>query len=367
MERGRVIRISRPAIDEKDIEAVVEAMRTGWLAHGPLVEMFEKSFSSYLGVRHVVAVSNGTAALELSMRALGIGPGDLVIVPSFTFAATANAVLMTGARPVFCDIDLETYTIDPKCVEEKMIRRTRAMIPVHLYGHPADMEPIVKMARDAGARIVEDAAQAHGALYKGARCGSIGDAGIFSFYATKNMTMGEGGAVSTNSDEVAGRLRLLRDHGQASKYLHTVLGGNYRITSLQAALGLSQLAKLDAMNEARRRNAERLTRGLRKLGWLRTPVEKPWARHVYHQYVVYVEPDAPVTRDQLATILRSRGVETAIHYPLPLHMQPLYRELGYGDCCPNSYEASQRVLSLPVHPLLSDDDLDYIVEAISKI
>ncbi|MEM1611464.1 MAG: DegT/DnrJ/EryC1/StrS family aminotransferase [Sulfolobales archaeon] len=361
------IRASMPVIDEEDISMVINVLKSGWLAYGPVVEEFEKLFAEYIGVRRALAVSSGTAALELSLRALGVGVGDEVIVPSFTFIATANVALSVGARPILCDIDLETYNIDPRCVEEKINRRTRAIIPVHLYGHPADMDPILRVAKDHGVYVVEDAAQAHGALYKGRRCGSIGDLGAFSFYATKNMTTGEGGMVTTNSDELARRIELMRNHGQESKYLHIELGWNYRMTSIQAALGISQLRKLEMLNEARRRNAERLTRGIERLGWLRPPREMPWARHVYHQYVVYLEDDAPISRDMLVEHLRRHGIEAMIHYPLPIHMQPLYRRLGYGECCPNSAKASQRVLSLPVHPGLGERDIDYIVEVLSKI
>ncbi len=363
----RSIRISVPHIDENDVEMVVKALRSGWLVHGPLVEEFETRFAKYIGVKRALAVTNGTVALELSLRAIGVKPGDEVIVPSFTFIATANTVLMLGAKPVLCDIDLEIFSLDPSCVEDSISRRTRAVIPVHLYGHPADMDPIVRIARDHGVFVIEDAAQAHGALYKGMKCGSLGDLGAFSFYATKNMTTGEGGMVTTNSDDLARRVELLRNHGQEAKYIHIELGGNYRMTSIQAALGISQLEKLDRLNEIRRRNAEKMTQGIKKLGWLRPPIEKPWARHVYHQYVVMLEDDAPVSRDELASYLREHGVETAVHYPLPIHMQPLYRKLGYKDCCPNSYKASQRILSLPIHPALGEDDINYIIDLLSKI
>ncbi len=366
MGRG-AIKISVPHIDDSDIEMVTKVLRSGWLAHGPVVEDFEARFARYIGVRRALAVTNGTIALELSLRAIGVGPGDEVIVPSFTFIATANAALMLGARPVLCDIDLEIFAIDPSCVEASISRRTRAIIPVHLYGHPADMDPILRVAKDHGVFVVEDAAQAHGALYKGSKCGSLGDLGVFSFYATKNMTTGEGGMITTNNEDLARRIELLRNHGQEAKYFHTELGGNYRMTSIQAALGISQLEKLERLNEIRRGKAGKITSGIKKLGWLRPPIEKPWARHVYHQYVVMLEEDASISRDELASYLREHGVETAIHYPLPIHMQPLYRKLGYRECCPNSQKASQRILSLPIHPGLSDEDIDYIIDLLSRI
>lgn len=313
-------------------------------------------------------MSNGTIALQTALRSLGIGFGDEVIVPAFTFIATATSALMLGARPVLCDIDPETFTIDPRCVEERVSRNTRAVIPVHLFGHPADMDPILKIARDHRLYVIEDAAQAHGARYRDRPVGCIGDVGVFSLYATKNITSGEGGVVVTDNTSIASMARLLRDHGQVSKYVHVVLGSNYRMTSIQGAIALRQLEKLDLFNEVRRRNARRLTERLRRTGWIRTPVEREWAYHVYHQYVILVEEDAPITRDGLREYLARHGVETAVHYPIPLDRQPLFERIGISEkCCPVSQEVSQRILSLPVHPGLSEEDIDYIAELIEKI
>ncbi len=364
---GRKIPIARPLIDDYDVEAVVRVLRSGMLAHGPEVERFEEEFADYVGVEYAVAVANGTMALDLVLRAYRIGPGDEVVTTPFSFVATANAVLYQGARPVFADIDPETYNIDPDTVLDKITSRTRAIVAVHLYGHPADMRALREIAEDHDLILVEDAAQAHGAECHGAKAGAMGDAAAFSFYATKNMTTGEGGMVTTNDRRVAERVRVLRDQGQRGKYRHVTLGFNYRMTSIAAALGRAQLRKLDSLNEARRRNAERLTRGLRGLPGIATPVEREGCRHVYHQYVVRVTGEAGVSRDELASRLASQGVGVAVHYPTIIPDQPLYRKLGIG--CPDCREARRaagEVLSLPVHPALEPGDLDYIVAAVSR-
>ncbi len=363
----RRVPIARPIFGEEELEALRRVLESGVVAHGPEVEEFEREFAEYVGVEHAVAVANGTAALDLVLKAYRLGPGDEVITTPFTFIATANAVLFQGARPVFADVDPRTYNLDPERVAELVTPRTRAIIAVHLFGQPADMRALREIAEDHRLILIEDAAQAHGAEFMGRRVGGLGDAAIFSFYATKNMTTGEGGMVTTNDRAVAERVRLLRDHGQAGKYLHVELGYNLRMTSLQAAIGRVQLRKLDSFNEARRRNARRLTEALSGVKGITPPYEDPRAKHVYHQYVVRVEDEFPLSRDDLRSFLQSRGVETAVHYPMPIFAQPLYRRLGYPqDSCPNAVEASRRVLSLPVHPALSGEDLDYIVECIRE-
>ena len=369
MHSKRVIRIAQPVIGDEEVRNVIEVLKSGMLAHGPLVEEFEKRFAEYIGVKHALTIANGTLALTAALKAAGVGPGDEVIVPCFTFIATATAVLAVGARPVFADIELETYTIDPRDVENKLTSRTRAIIAVHLYGHMADVKRLSRIAREEGLVLIEDAAQAHGASLEGVKAGAWGDAAAFSFYATKNMTMGEGGAVTTNRDDIAWRVRMLRNHGQESKYLHVTFGLNLRITSIQAAIGLAQLRKLDELNRRRRENARLLTEGLKNTGLI-LPREKPGYYHVYHQYVVRVEPEkVGVTRDDLSSRLRSKGVETAVHYPLALPDQPLFRAMGYPPAdtiCPNAAKAAREVLSLPVHPLLSREDIEYIIEAVKE-
>ncbi|MEB3757000.1 MAG: DegT/DnrJ/EryC1/StrS family aminotransferase [Desulfurococcales archaeon] len=363
------IPISKPLLGKEEEEAVRKVMASGILAHGPEVEKFEEEFASYLGVKHVVAVANGTVALDVALKAIGIKNGDEVITTPFTFIATANSILYQGARPVFADINPETYTIDPDKVLELVNSKTRAIIVVHLYGHPVDMDPIREIAEDYNLLVVEDAAQAHGSMYKGKKVGSLGDVGAFSFYPTKNMTTGEGGAVVTDNDEIARKARLVRNHGQERKYYHTVLGYNYRMTSIGAAIGRVQLKKLDKMNEIRRRNATLLSQFTKYIQGIEPPVEKEWAHHVYHQYVIRVKGDCRYDRDSLKKLLEKRGIGTGIHYPLTIPEQPLYKKLGIGceKTCENALKASREILSLPVHPLVSKEDIDYIGKVLGEL
>ncbi|MEM3961330.1 MAG: DegT/DnrJ/EryC1/StrS family aminotransferase [Sulfolobales archaeon] len=364
----RRIKIAEPMIGEEELRSIEEVIRSKHLVHGRIVEEFERRFAEKHACSEGIAVANGTVALETALRSIGVGFGDEVIVPAFTFIATANAAMMLGARPVLCDIDPDILTLDPRCVENNVRRNTRVIIPVHLFGHPADMEPILKIARDSNVYVLEDAAQAHGALYRGRPVGCLGDIGIFSLYATKNITSGEGGIITTNDSRRARFMRLFRDQGQSGKYNHEILGTNYRITSIQGAIALKQLEKLDLFNNIRRRNARMLTERLKKIDWIKTPVEREWAYHVYHQYVIVLKEDPPISRDALREYLLRNGIETAIHYPAPINEQPLYRKLGYSsECCPVSREISRRILSLPIHPALTEDDIDYIASVFEKI
>jgi|YelNatPaOPRAMG01_1025707.scaffolds.fasta_scaffold14288_3 perosamine synthetase len=351
-----MIRVSSPYITEDDIETVASVLRSGMLAFGKVGEEFEKALAGYLGVKHVVAVSNGTAALYLSLRALGVGPGDEVVVPDFTFFATASTAILSGATPVLVDIDLETYTIDVEEVERSLTDRTKVIVPVHLYGHPADMDVLLSLSKERNLLILEDCAQALGSEYRGVKVGSIGHAGALSFYPTKNITTCEGGAVSSNSDSVADYVRLARNHGQRGRYYHVMLGWNMRMTDVQAALGISQLRRLNEMIEKRRRLAKLYLEELRGVTYLRLPSEKPWAKHTFNLFTVWVEGEG--VRDKLASYLRENGVETAVHYPIPLHRQPaLVNAKKSPGCCPKSEEASRHVLSLPLHPGLRDEDI----------
>ncbi len=359
-----MIKVNSPYIGDEEIQEVGEVLKSGIIAHGPLVEEFEKEFARYLNVPYVVTVSNGTVALYAALKALGIGPGDEVIVPDFTFFATASSVVLAGGRPVFADIELDTYTISPDDVFRKVSPKTKAIIVVHLYGHPVDIDPILKLAYEKGLHVIEDCAQSHGARYKGKVTGSIGSAGTFSFYATKNLTMGEGGAVSTSSEFVRDFIRRLRNHGQTRRYWHEDIGWNFRITSIQAAIGLVQLRKLDEMNNRRREIAKIYSDELSTLQSIRLPVEKPWAKHVYHQYTIWVNEEG--IRDRLANYLRSKEIQTGIHYPNPLHKQPALMKYSAGDCCPNAEIASKHVISLPMHPGLSDEDALYVAETVKK-
>lgn len=361
-----MIRIAQPLLGEEEEQAVLAALRSGRLAQGPLVRRFEEAFARYTGVRQAVAVSSGTAALHVALLAHGVGPGDEVVTSPFTFVATANAVLATGARPVFADVSEEDFNLDPARAGESINERTRALLPVHLYGQAADMEALSTLARRHGLALVEDACQAVGASFGGRKVGSFGT-GCFSFYATKNMTTGEGGMITTDDPKLAARARLLRDHGQRRRYVSEALGYNLRMTEVAAALGLTQLQKLDALNERRRANARYLTE---RLSGVTTPRELPGRYHVYHQYTIRVSLPAGQAgrgRDALLRYLRDRDIEATVFYPLPVHKQPLYRGLGYHrQRLPVAERLSREVLSLPVHPGLSREDLESVVSAVRE-
>lgn len=360
----RTIPIAKPVLGREEEEAIRKVLQSGMLVQAKTVKSFEKAFADYIGVEHGVAVTNGTLALDTIMKALKIGPGDEVIIPAFSFVATGNCVLFQRAKPVFADIDQRSFNIDPSDVNEKITAKTKAIIAVHLYGQPAKMEELKDIAQDHDLFLVEDAAQAHGAEYKGRKAGGLGEVGCFSFYATKNMTTGEGGIIMTNNDELARKARLLRNHGQTEKYHHTILGYNYRMTELSAAIGLVQLKKLDRINEKRIRNAKMLNKGIKKIHGLTPPYVEEHVKHVFYQYVVRVEEDYPLERNKLANHLEKMGIGTAVHYPMPIYRQPLYHELGYDKTiCPITEESCKRVLSLPVHPSVSDEDIQYITDA----
>ena len=364
----RIIPIARPVLGREEMEAVRRVFESGVLVQGQRIRLFEKEFADYIGVEHAVALANGTLALDTALKALRIGPGDEVVTSAFSFVASSNCVLFQGARPVFADIDPRSFNIDPSDVVEKITAKTRAIIPVHLFGQPAEMDALKEIAEDNGIALVEDAAQAHGAEFKGRKVGGLGDVGCFSFYATKNMTTGEGGMITTNSSELARKGRLLRNHGDAGKYHHVILGYNYRMSEASAAVGSVQLKKLDKLNERRKENASLLTRGIEKISGLTPPCVNDVVRHVFYQYVVRVEEDYSMERDKLAGYLRGRGVGVAVHYPTPVYRQPLYKELGYGKTvCPVAEDASKRVLSLPVHPSVTEEDITYILDVLKEV
>jgi perosamine synthetase len=327
------------------------------LAQGKRVAEFEVRFAELCGVSQAVAVASGTGALWLSLMAHGIGPGDEVITTPFSFIASSNCILYVGARPVFVDIEPDTCLIDAAAIERKVTERTRAILPVHLYGQPCDMAAITDLAQRYNLILIEDACQAHGATYEGQPVGSFGTA-CFSFYPTKNMTTGEGGIITTNDEALAERLRLLRNHGQSQRYRHDVLGYHFRTTDIQAAIGLVQLEKLEAWNATRIANAAYLSE---RLQGVQTPVARTGRRHVYHQYTIRV----PGRREALQEHLRQQGIGTAIHYPLPIHRQPLYQSLGYDDELPQAEAAGREVLSLPIHPAVSPSDLERIVDGVN--
>jgi perosamine synthetase len=373
-----MIAIARPLIGQEEKEAVLQVLSSGRLAQGEYIEAFERHYAALCEVPEAVAVSSGTAALHLALLAHNIGPGDEVITTAFSFAATANVILLVGATPVFVDIEPETYNIDPALVEAAITPRTKAILPVHLYGNPCRMGRLLQIAAAHNLIIIEDACQAHVAAIKGKPVGSFGT-GCFSFYATKNMTTGEGGMVTTNDPAIAARIRSLRNQGQEERYKHTELGYNLRMTDIQGALGLVQLKHLERYTEQRIANAAFLTERLR--GAVQTPTAYVGYRHVYHQYTIQV----PENRDQWMKSLYERGVSTAVHYPLPIHLQPFYQNHADKFRCVGSLEkqstpavegvgqlpitekAAQHVLSLPVHPSLSKADLITIAQEVLNL
>ncbi len=360
----RTIPIAKPTLGRAEAEGVRAVLKSGMLAQGEKVRSFENAFAEYIAVKHAIATANGTLALDTALKALQLTSGDEVIVPAFSFIATGNCVLFQGSKPVFADINKKTFNIDPSDVNEKITGKTKAIIAVHLYGQPAEMEELSEIASDNRLFLIEDAAQAHGAEYKKQKAGSLGDVGCFSFYATKNITTGEGGMIVTNNDEVDRRARMLRSHGESTKYHHLTLGYNYRMTELAAAIGLVQLGRLDEINGKRIQNAEMLNEKINRIRGLTAPYVDKHMKHVFYQYVIRVEADYPLERDELASLLKDKGIGTAIHYPLPIYRQPLYRELGFSNAsCPVTEDACKRVLSLPVHPSVTRSDIQYICDA----
>lgn len=357
-----MIDVAKPIVGLRERIAVDRVLRSGSLAQGREVENFEKEFSSALvNNRPIVAVNSGTSGQHLGLVAAGVGPGDEVIVPSFTFAATANSVALTGATPVFCDIDAETFCIDPQRVADLLSPRTKGIMPVHLFGHPANMDEIGVIAEENGIEIFEDAAQAHGAEVNGRQVGTFGLFGMFSLYPTKNMTSGEGGMVSCRDDSFARVVRLLRNQGMQVRYQNEIVGYNNRMTDLHAAIGRVQLKRLQKWTDRRRRNAGFLNRNLDAII---VPAEKPGNRHVYHQYTVRVTED----RDGFASALLSEfGIHTGVYYPIPLHRLPSLRKFHRESPLEETEKAAREVLSLPIHPLLRNSHLERIAAAVNKL
>lgn len=354
-----MIPIARPLIGEEEKQAVLEVLESGFLAQGSRVQAFEEAFAQMCGVRYAVATSSGTTALHIALLAHGVGPGDEVITSPFTFIASANCALYVGARPVFVDIDPQTFNLDPAQIEAAITPRTRVIIPVHLYGLPCDMGPILDIARRYGLAVIEDACQAHKAEYRGKKVGSFGT-GVFSFYPTKNITCGEGGMITTDDPEIAEKCRAIRQHGMRQRYHHDELGFNFRMTDVHAAIGLAQLRKLERFNRIRQANAQYLTEHL----WgVVTPYVPSDCTHVFHQYTIRVPGGK---RDALRAYLKERGIGSEIYYPVPIHQQRFYQDLGYDGHFPEAERAAGEVLSLPIHPALSHSDLEAIVAAVNE-
>ncbi|MEO8511128.1 MAG: DegT/DnrJ/EryC1/StrS family aminotransferase [Chloroflexota bacterium] len=353
-----MIPIARPRMGTEERDLVWSALEAGALAQGPRVHELEERFAAFIGVRHAVATSSGTTALHLAVLANGIGPGDEVITVPFTFIASANSILYTGARPVFVDIGPGDFNIDPALIEAAITPATKAIMPVSLYGQPADMPAIAEIAERHGLAVIEDACQSHGAAIDGRRSGSWG-AGCFSFYPTKNMTTGEGGMITTDDGDLADRARLLREHGMAVRYHHDVIGYNFRMTDVHASIGLAQLPKLEANNARRQGIAARYDAEL--VGVI-IPRVAAGRRHVYHQYTIRV-----AGRDEFVERLRERGVGSGIYYPIPVQRQKPYVALGYGEQpFPVTDRLTEQVVSIPVHPALTDTDVDAVIAAVNE-
>ncbi len=353
--------IAKPIIGDEEIENVVEVLKSGMIAQGPKVAEFEEKFAKWVGAKYGIAVNSGTAALHVALLSCGIGEGDEVITTPFTFIASGNAIAYTGAKPVFADIDLKTYTIDPDSIEELINENTKAILPVQLYGQSADMDKINEIAEKHDLIVIEDAAQAHGATYKGKKVGSMGDMACFSFYPTKNMTTSEGGIITTDDEKLAENAKIFRAHGATVRYHHDEIGYNFRMTDISAAIGLAQMNRIDEFNDKRNENAAYLNEGLKDVDGVVTPYCADGLKHVYHQYTIRVEKG---NRDDWVNVINECGVGTGIHYPIPLYNQPIYKELGFGGDCPNAELAADNVISLPVHPSLTKEDLDLVIEAV---
>lgn len=345
----------------------MEVLRSGHLTQGPMVERLEEAMAGIVGTEHAVAVNSGTAALSLSLEALDLRPGDEVITSPFTFAATLNAIIASGATARFADIRPDDFNIDCALVEDQINKRTKVLLPVSLYGQTADMVAAEKLATVHGLTVVEDSAQAIGATLAGRPAGSFG-VGCFSLYATKNVTAGEGGVVTTDDSKVADRVRLLRNQGMQNRYDYSCVGGNYRLSDMHAAVGLSQIRRLEEFSTRRKYNADRLSEGLAGISGLILPDTLDGRRHVWHQYTVRVTGDASCTRDELASVLAAEGVATSIYYPRLVFDYDCYREHPQvmASEAPVAARTTSEVLSLPVHPGLTDPELDRIVSALRK-
>ena len=349
----------KPEIDA----AIARVLDTSQFVLGAEVAGFEQEFAAYSGAAECIALNSGTSALHLALLAAGVGTGDDVITVPLTFVASVAAILYAGARPVLVDIDPRSFTMDPAAIEAAITPRTKAILPVHLYGHPVDIDPILQVARRHGLVVIEDAAQAHGAKYKERPIGNLGDIACFSFYPTKNLgAYGEGGAVTTSNAECARTIRMLRDWGQDRKYHHLLRGFNYRMEGLQGAILRVKLRHLDLWTELRRAAASKYNRLLADCG-VELPREMPWARHVYHLYTLRTKD-----RDALQAALQMEGIQTAVHYALPVHLQPAYADLGYAPgAFPQSEKAAEEVLSLPLYPEITDTQIQKVAQALTSL
>jgi len=365
------IPVCEPFLTGKEMEYVMDCLRTNWISSaGKYVNEFEQRFAEYIGCKYGISTTSGTTALHLALAALKIGRGDEVIVPAFTMIAPVFAVVYTGAKPVLVDADSETWNIDVNKIEEKITPNTKAIIPVHIYGHPCDMDPIMEIAEKYNLWVIEDAAEAHGAEYKGKKVGSFGHVSCFSFYANKIITTGEGGMIVTNDEKIAERARRLKDQAYSPerRFLHTDIGFNYRMTNIQAAIGLAQLEHIDEFVEKRRRNAYLYNSRLKDVPGITLPPEKEWAKNVYWMYSILIEDEFGMSRDELMERLKERGIETRTFF-IPMHEQPAFLNLGLfkGERYPVAERLGKQGLYLPSSSGLRKEDINYICQVIKEV
>ena len=366
-----MIPINLPQIGEEEVQAVVKVLRSGMLTSslgaGPEVTKIEQNFAKLVGVKHAVAVNTGTAALHSAMMACGVKHGDEVILPSFTFVATAEAVVLAGGKPVFADIDAKTYNLSCDAVENSITKKTKAILPVDLYGFSADMKPMREIAEKHGLALVEDAAQAHGATYAGKPAGSFADAACWSLYASKNVTTGEGGLITTANDQIDEALRMIRTHGEKAKYASLMLGTNYRMSEMQAAIGNVQLEKLPSFVTKRRQNAQQLTKILEKSSRLILPYESRDHLHSWYLYTVRLKDGTEEERNSILDELKKHGIGAEAYYVNPVHQMPFYRENFGSAKLPETDKASKQVFSLPIHPAVTTEQIDYIGKTLQTL
>jgi len=361
-----MIPIAEPYVGKRELDNVIKAMKSGWISSkGDFILEFEEKFAKYCGVKYGVATSNGTVALHLALKALDIKSGDEVIVPTLSFIATANAITYCNAKPIFVDSHPDYWCINPEKIEEKITKNTKAIIPVHLYGHPCDMDVIVDIAEDNNLYIIEDAAEAHGAEYKGRKTGSFGNISCFSFYGNKIITTGEGGICLTNDEELAEKMRILRDHGMNpnKKYWHEIIGFNYRMTNVQAAIGVAQLEKISEMVEIKRENTTLYNSLLKEIDGIGLPPEAKWAKNVYWMYSILVNDKFGISRDELIVKLGEAGVDTRPFF-YPIHIQPPYKD--HTGKFPVADELSRTGVNLPSSVTLKRENIEYIASKIKE-
>ena len=366
-----MIPVNLPKIGEEEIEAVIKVMRSGMLTSGlgagPKVIEFEKNYAEFAGVKHAIAVNTGTAALHAAIMAAGVKMGDEVILPSFTFVATAEAVVLAGGKPVFADIDPETFTLSPEAIRKAVTEKTKAIVPVDLYGLPADIKPIREIAAKNNLSVVEDCAQSHGATCEGKPAGAIADLACWSLYAAKNIGTGEGGVITTNNDQLAETVRMIRTHGEKVKYQSLMLGTNYRMTEIQAAIGVVQLKRLPGFLAKRTRNAQRLTKNLEKTEKIKLPPDLKNRKSSGYLYTIRIKDSTEENRNNIIKKMHDKGVGAEAYYPTPVHQMPYYRENFGTFNLPDTEKAAKQVLSLPIHPGVTEEQIDFIAKTLLSL